>query len=146
MAQGRRVRRVVRKIDTWSALKVSGLLSMSFVLVLIIAGILLWIVGSSVGAIGSVEKFLQAIGFEDFRFVASQLLRGFVAAGLVLVILGTGLSVLLAVIYNLISDIVGGLEVTVLEEDVRPAQDRPRTSAEVRAMAEEPSVRSGYPA
>ncbi len=146
MAQGRRVRRVVRKIDTWSALKVSGLLSVSFVLVLIIAGILLWVAGSAVGAIGSVEKFLQAIGFEDFRFISSQLLRGFVAAGFVLVILGTGLTVLLAVIYNLISDIVGGLEVTVLEEDLRPGPGRPRAAADVRAMAEEPSVRSGYPA
>ena len=120
MPQGRRVRRVVRKIDTWSVLKVSALFYLSLVLVLLIAGVILWAAGSSVGAIESVEKFMRAIGFDDFRFVGSQLFRGFTAAGLVLVILGTGLSVLIAVIYNLISDVVGGIQLTVLEEDARP--------------------------
>ncbi len=146
MAQGRRVRRVVRKIDTWSVLKVSGLFSVSLVLVLLIAGILLWTAGSALGAIDSVEKFMGAIGFEDFTFIGSQLLRGFVAAGLVLVVMGTGFSVLVAVIYNLISDVVGGIELTVLEEDTRlatsvasKAPDRPRRT-------EEQPVASGYPA
>ena len=37
--------------------------------------------------------------------------------GLVLVVVGTGANVLLVVLYNLISDVVGGVEVTVLEED-----------------------------
>lgn len=145
MAQGRRVRRVVRRIDTWSVLKVSGLFSLSFVLVLLIAGILLWIAGSAVGAIGSVEKFMRAIGFEDFEFVAGQLLRGFVAGGLVLVIMGTGLSVLMAVIYNLISDVVGGIELTVLEEDSRPPPAALRTPGHA-SRAEDQAVSSGYPA
>jgi len=35
------------------------------------------------------------------------------------VILGTGLWVLLATIFNLITDLVGGVRVTVLEEEVR---------------------------
>lgn len=145
MAQGRRVRRVVRRIDTWSVLRVSGLFSLSFVLVLLIAGILLWIAGSVVGAIGSVEKFMRAIGFEDFEFVAGQLLRGFVAGGLVLVIMGTGLSVLMAVIYNLISDVVGGIELTVLEEDSRPATAATRAPGRA-PRAEDQAVSSGYPA
>lgn len=146
MAQGRRVRRVVRRIDTWSVLKVAGLFSLSLVLVLLIAGILLWLAGSAVGAIGSVEKFMRAIGFEDFRFVGSQLLRGFVAAGLVLVIMGTGLSVLMAVIYNLISDVVGGIELTVLEEDLRPSAAAARAPGGLSSRTEEQPVASGYPA
>lgn len=146
MAQGRRVRRVVRRIDTWSVLKVAGLFSLSLVLVLLIAGILLWLAGSAVGAIGSVEKFMGAIGFEDFRFVGGQLLRGFVAAGLVLVIMGTGLAVLMAVIYNLISDVVGGIELTVLEEDLRPAAAAARAPEGVSSRTEEQPLASGYPA
>ena len=35
------------------------------------------------------------------------------------VMLGTGLWVLLATIFNLITDLVGGVRVTVLEEEVR---------------------------
>jgi hypothetical protein len=153
MAQGRRVRRVVRRIDTWSVLKVSALFFASLVLVLLIAGILLWAAGSVVGAVESVEKFMRAIGFEDFRFVGTQLLRGFTAAGLVLVLLGTGLSVLVAVIYNLISDLVGGIELTVLEEDLRPAtatlSAAPSTAVRGHdrpVRAEEQTIAPGYPA
>ena len=146
MAQGRRVRRVVRKIDTWSVLTVSALFYRSLVLVLLIAGVIRWAAGSSIGAIDGVEKFMRAIGFEDFRFVGAQLFRGFTAAGLVLVILGTGLSVLIAVIYNLISDVVGGIEVTVLEEDTRPSATAARASGERAPRTEEQPVASGYPA
>jgi uncharacterized membrane protein (DUF485 family) len=120
MAQGRRVRRVVRRFDTWSVLKVAALFYLSLVLVLLLAGTLLWLGGSTLGAVDNVEKFMRSIGFEDFRFVGSQLLRGSVAAGLVLVVLGTGFTVLMSVIYNLISDVVGGVQLSVLEEDPRP--------------------------
>lgn len=120
MAQGRRVRRVIRRIDTWSVLKVSSLFYLSLVVVVILAGMLLWLAGSAVGAIGGVEKFMRGIGFEGFTFVPGQLFRGFVAGGLVVVIVGTGFSVLLSVIYNLISDVVGGIELVELEEDRTP--------------------------
>src|SRR4051794_8365089 len=102
MAQGRRVRRVIRRIDSWSVMKVSALFFSSLVVIFLMAGVLLWLAGSSAGAIGGVEKFVRGIGFEGFKFAGAQLLRGFIAAGLVLVIIGTGFSVLLSVIYNLI--------------------------------------------
>src|SRR5438046_307066 len=114
MAQGRRVRRVIRRIDSWSVMKVASLFFSSFVVILLLAGVLLWLAGSSVGAIGGVEKFVRGIGFEGFTFAGGQLLRGFVAAGIVLIIIGTGGAVLMAVVYNLISDVVGGIQLTVL--------------------------------
>lgn len=108
---------MVRKIDTWSVLKFSSLFFLTFMAVLLLAGIILWLAGSTIGVVESVESFMQAIGFEDFRFVGSQLLRGFVAVGLVIVVLGTGSSVLMSIVYNLISDLVGGIQLTILEED-----------------------------
>ena len=125
MAPGRRVRRVLRKIDAWSVLKVSALFHVTLTAVLLLAGVLLWAVGSSVGAVSSIERFMRSIGFEGFTFVGSQLLRGFVAFGLVLVVLGTGVSVLVAVVYNLITDVVGGVHYVVFEEeaDVGPAAE-----------------------
>jgi hypothetical protein len=95
---------------------------------------------------------MRAIGFEDFRFVGTQLLRGFTAAGLVFVLLGTGLSVLVAVIYNLISDLVGGIELTVLEEDLRPSTAVAAAPTSVvrgqdrTVRAEEQTIAPGYPA
>ena len=40
-----------------------------------------------------------------------------------MVILFTGLWVLIATIFNLITDLVGGIRVTVLEEEVRASND-----------------------
>ena len=48
---------------------------------------------------------------------AWTLLKACFIGGLVLVLIGTGANVLLALIYNLTSDVVGGVEVTVLAED-----------------------------
>lgn len=126
MPQGRRVRRVVRKLDTWSVLKVSVLFYLSLVVVVVLAGVLLWLAGSTVGAIDNVEKFMRGIGFEKFRFIGSQLLRGVIAVGLMMVVIGTGLTVLISVIYNLISDVVGGIQLTVLEEEPATSSSRPR--------------------
>ena len=157
MAQGRRVRRVVRRIDTWSVLKVSALFHLSLVLVLLIAGVILWAAGSTFGAVDGVEKFMRSIGFEDFRFMGIQLLRGFAAAGLVMIVLGAGFSVLVAVVYNLISDVAGGIELTVVEEDLRPVRAQPSGIAAPTPgldngdhvgplLAEERPVAPGYPA
>ena len=139
MAQGRRVRRVVRKIDTWSVLKVATLFFATFTLVLVLAGVLLWIAGSVVGAVESVEGFMEAIGFRDFTFDGEQLLRGFVALGLVVVLLGTGFSVLMAVVYNLISDVVGGIQLVVLEEDAPRAQAAPALNGSAPEARLEPA-------
>lgn len=120
MGQGRRVRRIVRRIDTWSVFRVASLFHLSVGVVFLLAGVLLWIAGSAFGAIENVEGFMQAVGLDDFRFVGGAIFRG----GLVLVLLGvalaTGFTVLLAVLYNLIADVVGGVEFSVLEEAPQP--------------------------
>lgn len=110
------MRRIVRRIDTWSVFRVAALFNLSVGIVFLLAGVLLWIGGSSLGAIDNVEGFMQAIGLDDFRFVGGEILRG----ALVLMILGvaftTAFAVLLSVLYNLIADVVGGVEFSVLEE------------------------------
>lgn len=146
MAQGRRVRRVIRRIDPWSVLKVSILFYLSLVLVLLLAGVLLWTAGSVIGAVDGVEKLIAGFGFQGFEFVGGQLLRGFMAAGLVIVVLGTGMSVVVAVLYNLISDLVGGIELTVLEESLRAVPAPARDAADRGVRAEEQTLAPGYPA
>jgi hypothetical protein len=113
------VRRVVRRIDVLSVLKVSSLLFVTVTLVLLVAGVILWFAGTVLGAVEGVERFMSVLGFDDFRFVGPQLLRGFVAAGLVVVLAGTGSCVFMATVYNLIADVVGGVQFVVLEEDLR---------------------------
>lgn len=115
--QGRRVRRILRHVDVWSVLKFSLLLYACLLVVGLVAGTLLWVAASGAGMIDNIEKFIEGVGFNDFRFLGGALLRAATLSGLVLVVLGTGINVLVAVLYNLISDVVGGVEVTFLEEE-----------------------------
>jgi hypothetical protein len=120
----RRVRRVVRRLDPWSVLKVSLVFYVCCYIVTMVAGILLWNLGHVV--VEKVESFIEDYGsFELFEFDADQILEASLLLGGVLVVVATGLTVLAAVLFNLISDLVGGIRVVVLEEEsARPAPAR----------------------
>lgn len=90
---------------------------------LLITLVLLWNVAKSTGTIDNVENFMESFGWETFSFDGGKLFGDVWVLGLFLVILFTGLWVLMATIFNLITDLVGGLRVTVLEEEVRTIND-----------------------
>ena len=115
----RRVTRVIREIDPWSAFKVGLAFHLVCYFVTLISLVLLWNVAQSTGTLDNVENFMESFGWETFRFDGSELFGNLWILGLLGVILGTGLWVLLATIFNLITDLVGGVRVTVLEEEVR---------------------------
>ena len=115
---GPRTSRVVlRRVDPWAVLKVSALFWLSIVLILLTAGVLLWAAAASVGLIGGIEDAMAGFGFEDYEFLPGKILKGAALVGAVISVAGTLGNVLLAVLYNLISDTVGGLRLT-LSEDV----------------------------
>ena len=115
---GPRTSRVVlRRVDPWAVLKVSALFWFSMVLILLTAGVLLWAAAASVGLVSGIEDAMAGFGFEDYEFLPGKILRGAALVGLVISVAGTLGNVLLAVLYNLISDTVGGLRLT-LSEDV----------------------------
>lgn len=116
--RARRVRRVVRKIDGWTVLKVSILFYASLLLVVLVAGMVLWVVASVTGVMHNIDTFIAKLfALQSFHFRVAQVLQGTLAGGAVLVVLGTVLNVVMAVLYNLISDVVGGVEISVLEEE-----------------------------
>jgi hypothetical protein len=115
----RRVSRVIRDIDPWSVFKVGLAFHLVCYFVTLISLVLLWNVAQSTGTLDNVENFMESFGWETFRFDGSELFGNLWILGLLGVILGTGLWVLLATIFNLITDLVGGVRVTVLEEEVR---------------------------
>ncbi len=124
MTQGRRVRRVIRRVDIWTVLRFSMLFYLSILLVSLVAGLLLWAAALATGVIDNIERFVtELFALESFSISGGLILKSCLVGGLVLVLLGTGANVLMAVIYNLTSDVVGGIEVTVLEEEPvrRPA-------------------------
>jgi hypothetical protein len=114
----RKVSRVLRDIDAWSVFKVGLVFHAALYLVLMITGILLWNVGSATGTINNLEQFMASFGWDSFAFKGWELFRGFAFFGLFGIVLATGIWVLGAVVFNLITELVGGIRVTVLEEEV----------------------------
>ena len=57
-----------------------------------------------------------------FKFEDERIFQAFGLAGVVLVLAGAATSVILVLLFNLISDLTGGVRVTVLEEDPAPAR------------------------
>jgi hypothetical protein len=109
---------VVRRVDTWTVLRFSVLFYLSMLVVILVAGVLLWVAASAAGVVDNFEKFIKDLFVLDsFHLRAGLIFRATLVGGLVLVLLGTGANVLMTVIYNLTSDVVGGIEVSVLEED-----------------------------
>jgi hypothetical protein len=120
----RRVTRVLRDIDVWSVFKVGLVVHAALYVVFLVTGVLLWNVASATGTIDNIEQFLTSFGWESFTFKGGQLFKSSAMLGVFLVVLGTGLWVLAAVIFNLVTELVGGVRVTVLEEEVvaRPVE------------------------
>jgi hypothetical protein len=114
----RKVTRVIRDVDAWSVFKVAAVLHAALYVVVLITGFLLWNVGSATGTIDNVEQFLGSFGWDSFEFQGAELFRSFAFFGLFGIVLGAGIWVLAAVVFNLITELVGGIKVTVLEEEV----------------------------
>ena len=53
----------------------------------------------------------------QFKFDDARIFEAFAFGGVVLVLAGAGASVVLALLFNLMSDLTGGVRVTVVEED-----------------------------
>ena len=131
--RARKVHRIVRHVDPWSVLKLSLMFFTCLFIVLLVAGILLWHLAASAGTITKVEDFIAEAGaFTTFKFNGQKIFQASVLAGLVMVIVASGFSVLMAVLFNLISDLVGGIRFTVIEEESArpvPAVERSRSKS-----------------
>ena len=112
-----RVRRVIRKIDPWTVLKVSLVFNAVMALVTVLGLVVFWSVFVNAGIPDRINELALTIGIENgITFDGAVYFRIAVLLAIVGTILMTGLFTLGAVIYNLISDLVGGVEFVVLEE------------------------------
>lgn len=112
-----RVRRVVRKIDPWTVLKVSLVFNAVMALVSVLGTVVFWSVFVNAGIPERINELAVTIGLENgISLDGPVYFRIVVLLAVVGTILMTGLFTLGAVVYNLISDLVGGVELVVLEE------------------------------
>lgn len=120
----RRVTRVVRHVDTWSVFKVAVVFNLFLYGVCLTAGVLLWQVAQNTGTVDNVERFFENFGWETFQLKGGEIFHNAWIAGLFIVVGLTGFAVLLATMFNLITDLVGGIRVSVLEEEVVAREER----------------------
>jgi hypothetical protein len=128
----RKVTRVVRHVDPWSVFKIALIANLVLYVVLLTAGVLLWNVANATGTVDNVERFFESFGWSSFEFDGGQIYHSAWIAGLFAVIGLTGIAVLLATLFNLITDLVGGMRFTVLEEEVVERRTSPMRRFVVR--------------
>lgn len=122
VAGDQRGRRVVSRIDPYTVLRFSALFYGSMYFVSLVAGFLLWVVASSTGVIDNIEQFIKELfAFDSFQLDGGAAFRVALVGGVVLVLVGTAANVMMAVFYNLTSDVVGGIEVIVDDQGPEPA-------------------------
>ena len=114
----RKVTRVVRHVDPWSVFKIALVANLVLYVIVLTAGVLLWNVAHATGTVDNIERFFESFGWESFEFSGGEIYHAAWIAGLFAVVGLTGLAVLAATLFNLITDLVGGMRFTVLEEEV----------------------------
>lgn len=114
----RRYVQTIRSVDLWSVLKVSICFYLCTLIVLLTASVMLWWIASAAGVIHNVEHFVgELVNNKDFKFLSWEVLRAATLIGLVVVCILTVITVLAAAFYNLFSELLGGVEVTVVEQE-----------------------------
>lgn len=111
----RRVRRIVRKIDPWTVLKASLIFNAISALVFVLGTWVVWSMSQQRGIPDSIVDLFDKVTL-SITIDGELYFRIIVLSAIIGAIVLTGLMTLGAVLYNLISDLVGGVEITVLEE------------------------------
>ncbi len=119
----RRARLQLRHIDTWSALKISLVLSIALFFIWMVAVGVLYGVLSALGVFDTLNDLFGQLGSASGSEVAGDVVTpgvvfgGAAVIGAINIVLLTALCTVGTFIYNLCSDLVGGLELTLSERD-----------------------------
>lgn len=123
-AKVRKARLLVSKVDPWSVLKMSFLLSVALGIMTVVCAVMVWSIMDLTGIFAQVNDLLgQVLGTEGddgFR-VEEMVTLGQIASfatiiAVINVVLLTVLSILGAVLYNLSASLVGGIGVTLTDD------------------------------
>jgi hypothetical protein len=111
----------IRRVDPWSTLKVSAVLSVALFFVWMIAVAFLYLVLGGMGVWSklnsNVGDLLNNTSGSTELVSSSTIFGGAVLIGLVNIVLLTAAATIGAFIYNLTTDLIGGVEVTLADRD-----------------------------
>jgi hypothetical protein len=121
----RRARLRLTRVDPWSVMKTAFLLSVALGIVMIVAVAIVWGVLSAAGVWDSVNRTVQDIvgndstsSFNVKDYVGTTRVLGFTMVIAVIdVVLLTAVATLGAFLYNMAAALIGGIEVTLAEDN-----------------------------
>ncbi|HZD70774.1 MAG TPA: DUF3566 domain-containing protein [Actinomycetes bacterium] len=114
----RRARLVLRRLDPWSVLKFSLLFYLCLMLVGLLVFAVIWFVLVNMGVFEEISKFAGNFNL-NVAFPAGKVFRWYIMLGLLGVVLWSIVTVLATLLFNLINDITGGIEMVLAERDRR---------------------------
>ena len=117
----RRVDIAIARVDAWTVMKVSFLLSVAFGIAMVIATAVLWFMVDGMHVFSTIEDFMKTIGGEKFipfldYLRLPKVLSYATIAGVANVVLLTAISTLSAMLYNVIASLVGGVKISLMDE------------------------------
>ena len=119
----RRVKLTVSRIDPWSAMKMSFLISVALGIAGVVMVAVLWMILSGMGVFSEVNRLIGSVlqdsenPFNIMDFLGfGRVLSLSIVIGVIDVILMTALSTLGAFLYNICSSLVGGLQLTLTDD------------------------------
>jgi Transmembrane domain of unknown function (DUF3566) len=127
--RARKVKRVVRHIEPWSVFKISLIFNVCLFITFMVAGTLLWNLAVSAGTIDNIIDFVNDLIGGEITIEGEDIFRAALYGGAVLVVANSLFMVLLVVLFNLISDLVGGIRISVIEEENVRRAPLPQASA-----------------
>jgi hypothetical protein len=125
VGRGRRADLVLSRLEPWSVMKFSFLISLVAWVILFVAVAVLYFALSTLGVFDSVQRTLESVTSSSGSsgvsvskwFSASRILGYTMLIGAVNIILITAFATVGAMIYNLVTHVGGGIEVTLRETD-----------------------------
>lgn len=122
-ANNRRVRLTVSRVDPWSAMKVSFLLSVALGIAMVVMVFVLWTILAGMGVFdqinGVVGQVVQdgASKFDIMDFIGlGRVLSLSIVIAVIDVVLITAIATLSAFLYNVSSALVGGVQLTLTDD------------------------------
>jgi len=123
-AAPRRVKLSVSRVDPWSAMKLSFLLSVAVGIAGVVMITVLWLILSSMGVFSDMNRTVEGIlntsngaKFDLMDYIGlGRVVSLTIVIAVIDVILVTAISTLGAFLYNVCSSLVGGLQITLTDD------------------------------
>ena len=144
MVRVNRVRRIIRKIDPWTVLKVTLVLNFVVALTVVLGFSIMWVLLVNAGVPQGLEDIARRLALldQDASLVGNiePLFTGLVSLAAVYMLTQTAIATVGAFFYNLVSDLVGGIEVVVLEETHLDTPAKPQKAKQNKSEEQKETV------